>query len=236
MAFEPQGQSAYGDYSAGGVLAQESARVFMQRVYWWMTMGLGLTGITSWVVASNQALFAALAPHFMILMLGGFGIVLLFSFIAQKVSGPVAAGMFLIYAFINGLVFSVLFYVYELGSIASAFFITAAGFAAMSVYGTVTKKNLSAWAPFLFIGLIGIIIAGIVNIFLQSDMLGFVKSAAAVVIFAGLTAYDTQKLRQYHASSGFSSAQSLAIHGALILYLDFINLFLALLRLFGRRR
>lgn len=235
MAFEPQGHSMYGSPTTAA-LAEESARVFMQRVYWWMTAGLGLTGVTSWVVASNQALFAALAPNFTILMFGGLGLVIAFSFLAHKVSGPVAAGMFLLYAFINGLVFSVLFYVYELGSIASAFFITAAGFAAMSVYGTVTKKNLSAWAPFLFIGLIGIILAGIVNIFLQSDMLGFVKSCAAVVIFAGLTAYDTQKLRQFHASSGYSSAGSLAISGALTLYLDFINLFLALLRLFGRRR
>ena len=235
MSFQPQGQGYYAD-SASSVLAEESARVFMQRVYWWMSVGLGLTGVTSWVVASNQALFAALAPNFMVLMLVGFGIVVAFSFIAQKVSGPVAAGMFLIYSFINGLVFSVLFYVYTAGSIASAFFITAGGFLAMSIYGTVTKKNLSAWAPFLFIGLIGIILAGIVNIFLQSDMMAFVASCAAVLIFSGLTAYDTQKLRQYHASSGFSSAQSLAIHGALVLYLDFINLFLALLRLFGRRR
>lgn len=234
MDYRPQMRTAYGD--ASSMLAEESARVFMQRVYWWMSVGLGITGVTSFLVASNQALFAALAPNFMLLMLGGFGLVVAFSFLAQKVSGPVAAGMFLAYALINGLVFSVLFYVYTLGSIAQAFFITAGGFAAMSIYGTVTKKNLSAWAPFLFIGLIGIIIAGIVNIFLQSDMLGFVKSAAAVLIFSGLTAYDTQKLREYHASSGFSSAQSLAIHGALILYLDFINLFLALLRLFGRRR
>lgn len=234
MDFQPQTRTAYGD--ASSMLAEESARVFMQRVYWWMSVGLGITGATSFLVASNQALFAALAPNFMLLMLGGFGLVVAFSFLAQKVSGPVAAAMFLAYALINGVVFSVLFYVYTLGSIAQAFFITAGGFGAMSIYGTVTKKNLSAWAPFLFIGLIGIIIAGVVNIFLQSDMLGFVKSAAAVLIFSGLTAYDTQKLREYHANSGFSSAQSLAIHGALILYLDFINLFLALLRLFGRRR
>jgi FtsH-binding integral membrane protein len=235
MSFEPQGQTFYAD-RASTVLAEESARVFMQRVYWWMSVGLGVTGATSWVVASNQALFAALAPNFTLLALVGLGIVMVFSFLAQRVSGPVAAGMFLIYSFINGLVFSVLFYVYTASSIASAFFITAGGFFAMSIYGTVTKKNLSAWAPFLFIGLIGIIVAGIVNIFLQSDMMVFVASCAAVVVFSGLTAYDTQKLRQYHASSGFSSAQSLAIHGALVLYLDFINLFLALLRLLGRRR
>ena len=159
-----------------------------------------------------------------------------FTFVASKVSGPVAAVMFLLYAFLNGLMLSIIFLVYELGSIGAAFGITAGTFAAMSIYGTVTKKDLSAWGAFLFMGLVGIIIAGIINIFIQSDMLGFVRRCAAVVIFAGLTAYDTQKLRQHHANSGFSSAMSLSITGALILYLDFINLFLHILRLLGRRR
>lgn len=109
-------------------------------------------------------------------------------------------------------------------------------FGALSVYGTVTKKDLSAWATFLFMGLIGVLVAGVVNIFLQSNFLGFVMSCAAVVVFAGLTAYDTQKLREMHASSGYASAGSLAINGALVLYLDFINLFLNILRLFGSRR
>jgi FtsH-binding integral membrane protein len=144
--------------------------------------------------------------------------------------------MFLAYAVLNGLTFSVIFLAYELGSIGTAFIISAGTFAALSAYGTFTKTDLTAWRSFLMIGLFGIIIAGIVNIFVQSDMLGFVKSCAAVVIFAGLTAYDTQKLRQYHANSGFSSAMSLSIMGALMLYLDFVNLFLNLLRLLGRRR
>jgi len=130
----------------------------------------------------------------------------------------------------------VLFVVYQLGSVASAFAITAGTFAAMSVYGTVTKKDLSSWGTFLFMGLVGILIAGLVNIFVGSAMLDFIRSCAAVLIFAGLTAYDTQKLRAFHASSGYSSAASLAISGALTLYLDFINLFLNLLRLMGRRR
>ena len=121
-------------------------------------------------------------------------------------------------------------------TLAEAFAISAGTFGAMSLYGTVTKKDLSGWGSFLMMGLVGIIIAGIVNIFVQSDMLGFVKSCAAVLIFAGLTAYDTQKLRQFHAQSGFSSAMSLSISGALMLYLDFVNLFLNILRLLGRRR
>jgi hypothetical protein len=235
MSFEPQSTFSYGT-QATAALASESARVFMQRVYWWMSAGLLLTGGVAFYVASDQAVFAAVAPWFRGLMLGTLGLVLAFSFLAHRVSGPVAAAMFLGYSVANGLLFSVLFVVYELGSVASAFAITAGTFAAMSVYGTVTKKDLSSWGTFLFMGLVGILIAGVVNIFVGSAMLDFIRSCAAVLIFAGLTAYDTQKLRAFHASSGYSSAASLAISGALTLYLDFINLFLNLLRLMGRRR
>lgn len=235
MSNEP-GYSYSPTGSASAVLAEESARVFMQRVYWWMSAGLALTGGVAFVVASSQQLTSMVLPFFYPLLGIELLLVFAFGFIASKASGPVAMAMFLFYAFINGLTFSVIFLVYELGSIGSAFAITAGTFAAMSAYGTLTKKNLSSWGTFLFMGLIGIIIAGIVNIFIQSDMLGFVRSCAAVVIFAGLTAYDTQKLRQHHANSGFSSAMALSITGALILYLDFINLFLHILRLLGRRR
>ena len=222
--------------SASAVLAQESARVFMQRVYWWMSLGLALTGGIAFTVASSQELTAMVLPFYIPLMVIEFVVVLAFVFVQSKVSGPVAAAMFLLYAVLNGLTFSAIFLVYQLGSISSAFVITAGTFGAMSIYGTVTKKDLSGWGSFLMMGLIGIIIAGIVNIFLQSDFLGFVKSCAAVVIFAGLTAYDTQKLRTHHANSGFSSAMALSITGALMLYLDFVNLFLHILRLIGRRR
>lgn len=222
--------------NASAVLAQESARVFMQRVYWWMSIGLALTGGIAFTVASSQELTNLVLPFFYPLVIVELVVVFTFVFVQSKVSGPVAAVMFLLYAVLNGLTFSVIFLVYELGSISSAFVITAGTFGAMSVYGTVTKKDLSGWGSFLMMGLIGIIIAGIVNIFLQSDFLGFVKSCAAVVIFAGLTAYDTQKLRTHHANSGFSSAMALSITGALMLYLDFVNLFLHILRLIGRRR
>ncbi len=222
--------------SASSVLAQESGRVFMQRVYGWMSAGLLITGAIAWTVATNQSLMAMVLPLYLPLIIAELVLVFAFSFLQSKVSGPVAAGMFLLYAVLNGLTFSSIFLIYRLGSIGSAFAITAGAFGAMSVYGTVTKKDLTGWGSFLMMGLIGIIIAGIVNIFLQSDVLGFVKSCAAVVIFSGLTAYDTQKLRQHHADSGFSSAMSLSVSGALMLYLDFVNLFLAMLRLFGRRR
>jgi uncharacterized protein len=222
--------------SASSVLAEESARVFMQRVYWWMSFGLALTGGVAFAVASSQQLMSMVLPLFYPLVIIELVVVFAFVFIQTKVSGPVAAVMFLTYAFLNGLTFSVLFLIYELGSIGSAFVITAGTFGAMSIYGTVTKKDLSGWGSFLMMGLIGILIAGVVNIFLQSDFLGFVKSCAAVVIFAGLTAYDTQKLRKHHANSGFSSAMALSITGALMLYLDFVNLFIHILRLIGRRR
>lgn len=222
--------------SASQALASESARVFMQRVYWWMCTGLLLTGGVAFAVASSQQLTALVMPLFMPLLLVELGVVFAFSFLSSRVSGPVAAAMFLAYAVLNGLTMSVIFMIYELGSIGSAFVITAGTFGAMSIYGTVTKKDLTSWGSFLFMGLIGIIIAGVVNMFMRNSMMDFIISCAAVVIFAGLTAYDTQKLRKHHANSGFSSAMSLSITGALMLYLDFVNLFLNILRLIGRRR
>lgn len=234
MSFEPQSQS-FGE-STASILAAESARAFMQRVYWWMSLGLGLTGATAWYVARDQQLFMTLAPYSNVLAIVGLVVVVLFRSLSHRVGGTLAAAMFLAYSLINGVVFSTLFMVFTAGSIASTFFISAATFGALSVYGTVTKRNLSAWGSFLFIGLIGVIVASVVNIFLHSGMLTFVVSCAGVVVFAGLTAYDTQKLRTMHASSGYSSSQALAITGALTLYLDFINLFLMLLQLFGRRR
>lgn len=234
MSWQPN-SSVY-DSPTSSVLAEESARTFMQRVYAWMTAGLFVTGGVAFAVASSRAMMAVVMPLFLPIMVVDLLVVVAFSFLSSKVNGAIAALMFLGYAFLNGLLFSSLFLRYQMGSIASSLFITAGAFGAMSVYGTVTKKDLSGWASFLFMGLVGIILAGIVNIFLQSDVLGFVKSCAAIVIFAGLTAYDTQKLRQFHASSGYSSAASLAVTGALMLYLDFVNLFLNILQLFGRRR
>jgi len=151
-------------------------------------------------------------------------------------TGALAATLFLLYSAFNGLTFSTLFLVYQLASIGQSFLLTAAAFGALSAYATFTKRDLSAWRSFLFIGLIGVVIAGFIQIFWHNPGFSFVWSAACVVVFAGLTAYDTQKLRGLYASSGYRSATSLSVTGALMLYLDFINLFLALLRLFGRRR
>lgn len=218
------------------ILAEESSRAFMQRVYGWMTGGLALTGVTAVVVASQPALMQAVAQFMWPLVIGQVALVFAFSFLAHKVSTPIAALMFTAYSFSTGLLFSGLFYRYTGASIASTFFVTAGAFAGLSVFGMVTKRNLSGMFTFLFMGLIGLVIAGVVNIFLQSPMLTFVASCAGVLVFAGLTAYDTQKLKTMHATAGYASSGALAIRGALTLYLDFINLFLYLLQLFGGRR
>ena len=239
MAFDPQQsshQQQFGLPSASSLLAEESASAFMAKVYRWMVAGLALSAGTAWFVATSQEAFSFVRSFYLPLILAELGVVIVFSMIAPRISGAVAAAMFLGYSFLSGLTLSAIFFRYNLGSITTSFAITSAMFGALSVYGTVTKKDLSAWATFLFMGLIGVLVAGVVNIFVQSNFLGFVMSCAAVVVFAGLTAYDTQKLRQMHASSGYASAGSLAINGALVLYLDFINLFLNILRLFGSRR
>lgn len=222
--------------SANQILAQESARTFMARVYRWMFAGLALTGLVSMYVASRPELAHAAAQNAMILFVLELGAVFGLSLFAQKMGGAMAGLLFLGYAALNGVTFSGIFYAYRLGSIVDAFFLTSAVFLVMSVYGTVTKRDLGSWGGFLYGGLIGILLAMVVSFFLHSSMLEFVINCAMVVVFSGLAAYDQQKLREFHASSGFSSAASLSIVGALTLYLDFINLFIALLRLFGRRR
>lgn len=217
----------------GGELAQ---RTFMARVYRWMFAGLGITGGVALYTASTPEILRPVSQFLFPLMIAELVLVFALSWLAPRIGGVLAATLFILYAALNGLTFSVLFLVYQLGSIGEAFLLTGGAFAALSVYATFTKKDLSGWRSFLFIGLIGVALAGVVQLFWQNQAFSFVWSCACVVVFAGLTAYDTQKLRQFHASSGYSSAASLSITGALMLYLDFVNLFLALLRLFGRRR
>ncbi|MFZ5471274.1 MAG: Bax inhibitor-1/YccA family protein [Myxococcota bacterium] len=236
MAWETPGAELNAQGSVNEVLAQESAGAFMAKVYRWMVAGLAVTAVTAVYTASNEAVLQVVVPNLMPIIIGKFILVMVMSWLAPRLSAPLAGGLFLLYSFTTGLVFSVLFLVYQLGSIGQAFAVTGGAFAALSAYGTFTKKDLSAWRTFLFMGLIGVVIAGVVQIFVQSSMLEFVWSCACVVVFAGLTAYDTQKLRTLHASSGYSSAGTFAVSGALTLYLDFVNLFLAILRLMGRRR
>ena len=221
---------------ASPIAFSEAQRAFMTRVYGWMFVGLSATAFTAFAAASSRAAMQFVASSYLVLILVELGLVLALSFLAQRLSPAVAGLMFLTYAVVNGLTLSGIFFIYRLGTITNAFAVTAAVFGAMTLYATVTRKDLSGWGAFLFIGLIGVLVAGVVNLFVMSDMLGFVVSCACVVVFAGLTAYDTQKLRNYFSAAyAGGGTGSLAIVGALMLYLDFINLFLAILRLFGRR-
>lgn len=235
MAWENPGWQT-SSQEVNDTLIQESQRAFMSRVYGWMFAGLLITGGMALFTATNETLRQLVASWMVPMLLAELGLVFVLSMAARKLSGAVAGLMFVVYAALTGMTCSIYFLVYTAGSIGEAFLLTGGIFGAMSLYGTITKKDLSGWGAFLFMGLVGVIVAGFVNIFVRNDMLGFVSACACVVVFSGLTAYDTQKLRQLHATTGFSSAATVSIIGALELYLDFINLFLSLLRLFGRRR
>ncbi len=213
-------------------------RAFMARVYRWMFIGLAITGGMAVYTASHEPLLRFVTGHFTFLMFAELGLVMVLSFLQSRLSAPVATALFAGYAGLNGLTLSSIFLIYQLGSIGQAFFLTAGVFGAMSLYATFTKRDLNGWRTFLFMGLVGVVLAGVVNIFLKSDGLSFVTSCACVLVFSGLTAYDTQKLRQIHAGldARGEGGGKLAIYGALALYLDFINLFLSILRIFGRRR
>lgn len=207
---------------------------FLARVYRWMAIGLGITGVTAMGVASSEALRQLIfgTPLFFALIIGQLVLAMAFTPLVGRVSTPVAGGLFALYAALTGATLSSIFWRYTEGSIAATFFVTAGSFAAMSAWGLLTRRSLASWGSFLFMGLFGIVIASVVNLFLGSTMIMWVVSLASVVVFTGLIAYDTQRLKDLAPSAGPNGA----IHGALMLYLDFINLFLALLRLFGSRR
>jgi FtsH-binding integral membrane protein len=205
--------------------------------YRWMTLGLATTGVVALGVAHSPALVNALLGNrilFYGLLFGQLGLVVAFSRMAMRVSTGAALLMFLAYAALTGVTFSTLFLVYTASSIAGTFFITAGAFGGMSAFGAVTKRDLGAVGRFGLFALIGIIIASVVNIFLRSSGLDWLITFVGVLLFAGLTAYDTQRLKALFAS-GEASA-NLPIVGALTLYLDFVNMFLFLLRIFGDRR
>jgi uncharacterized protein len=215
------------------------ASTFMASVYRWMALGLGLTAGVAWFVAGSaeiQGMIFGNRAVFWVLVAAQFGLVVTISAAVNRLSAAVAGLLFVAYSALMGVTLSSILLVYTGNSIASAFLVTAGTFGAMSVYGTVTKRDLSTWRTFLFMGLIGIVLASIVNIFLKSGATQFVISAAGVLVFTGLTAYDTQRLGRYAASSGGEMAAAMPVNGALMLYLDFINLFLMLLNFFGRRR
>jgi uncharacterized protein len=224
----------------------EGLRSYMLKVYNYMGMGLVITGLVAYfgnqmaVDATGQlTTWGALlytSPLMWVIALSPLAFVLVLSFGINKLSVGAAQATFWAFAAVMGLSLSSIFMVYTDASIAKVFFITAATFGAMSLWGYTTKRDLTGMGSFLFMGLIGLIIAMVVNIFMQSSMLEFAISAIGVLIFVGLTAYDTQKIKEsYSESHGTEVLAKGAIMGALRLYLDFINLFLMLLRLFGNR-
>ncbi len=222
-------------------LLQTEQQRFMLRVYNWMAAGLAITGLVALATASSEAMMGFIFNNSLVffgLIIAELGMVFWLAGYIQRMSAKMAQGIFVGYSVLNGLTISSIFLAFTSSSIASTFFITAGTFGAMSLYGYTTKKDISSWGSFLFMGLIGIVIAGIVNIFLQNEMLNFVISCVGVLVFVGLTAYDTQKIKQMNilGNEGSEEDTKEAISGALILYLDFINLFLMLLRLFGSRR
>ncbi len=209
---------------------------FMQRVYQWMAMGLALTGVLAFWTASNvEVLRFTLSGGGLLLAIAEIGIVIWLTRSMSKISASTAVIGFLIFSALNGLTMSWIFIRYAQASIASTFFITAMTFAGVSVYGWVTRQDLTSVGSFCFMGLIGVIIASIANWFFQSPMFNWIVSYIGVAVFIGLTAYDTQRLKMIHRSMG-NAPEQLAVVGALMLYLDFINMFLFLLQIFGRRR
>ncbi len=218
-----------------------SERSFLTQVYFWMAMGLALTGFVAAWVAQTPSVMAALMQNtfsMLVLVFIQIGIVMWLSSRIAQLSVMAATVGFSIYATLNGVMFSTIFLVYTGASIALTFMVTAGTFALVSVYGFVTKRNLTSAGSFCAMALIGIILASLVNLFFKSSVLYWILTYAGVAIFIGLTAYDTQQLKQIHRQ-GFGSqemTQKIALLGALKLYLDFINLFLLLMRVMGRRK
>ncbi len=225
------------------VRTREHVNAFMVKVYNWMAAGLAITGAIALYVASNEAMLRYLVTHqlvfFGLIILELVLVVALAGFV-RKMSGMTASAVFILYSVLNGVTLSTIFLVYARAAIATTFFITAGTFAACSVYGMATKRDLTSWGGFLFMGLIGVIIASVVNMFVKSSGLSLAISYIGVFVFIGLTAYDTQKLKTLALSRpadiDSDTEQRGAIIGALSLYLDFINLFLLLLRIFGGGR
>ena len=233
--------SQWNQPSVGADIAVSDERVgaFLSRVYGWMFAGLLITAVTAFVVASTPGLIEMFIVNrlvFWAIIIAQLGLVIYLSARVEKIAPITAAGLFILYSALVGVTTSVILLVYTGTSIVSAFIIASGMFGAMAVFGTVTSKSLAGWGQFLFMGLIGVVIASVVGIFFQSDMLQFVISVVGVLVFTGLTAYDAQRLKHMAVSLPDGRIGAYSIVGALTLYLDFINLFFFILRLTGSRR
>lgn len=218
----------------------DSARIatFLRGVYWWMFGGLAVTAVVALAVASSPAAVSTLVRTpflFFGVIIAELVLVVYLSARVAKIAPGTAGTLFIAYSALNGVTFSLILLAYTGASVANAFFVTAGMFGALAVYGTVTKRDLSGMGRFMFMGLVGLVIASIVSIFWRNDAMQFVMGVVGVLVFSGLTAYDTQRLRAMALEVQGEQARSYAVVGALSLYLNFINLFISLLRLFGRR-
>jgi len=250
--FDRNVATARGGYATDRALAIDAGlRAHMIRVYNYMAGAVALTGVVAWLTFQmattttaagaltltpfGQALFGS--PLMWVVILAPLALVFFISFRIDRLQFGTAWTLFMVYSALVGISLATIFLVYTHTSITRVFFITAASFGALSLYGYTTQRDLSAFGSFLIMGLIGIIIASLVNLFLQSSAMHFVISVVGVLVFAGLTAWDTQKIKEmYDVNDDGTVAGRKAVMGALALYLDFINLFLMLLRLFGDRR
>jgi FtsH-binding integral membrane protein len=220
-------------------VSDERVSSFLAKVYLWMFVGLLITSGTAYVVASTPGLvetFILNRALFWILFLAQLGIVFFLSARISTMSPTFAAGMFMLYSGLVGVTTSIILLVYTASSIASTFVITAGMFGVTALLGTITKRSLAGVGQFMFMGLIGLILAGIVNIFVQSSLVYFVISVIGIIVFTGLTAWDAQRLKYMATALPEGQLNSYAVVGALSLYLDFINLFFILLRFSGGRR
>lgn len=224
------------------VAQPDAARTSLFRsVYLWMTMALVLTALTAYTVAGSESLLQAIFSSKIIfygMLIGEIVLVMVLVANIMRMSFLTATLAFIAYSVLNGATLSVIFLIYDLGSIGTTFLVTAGMFGAMSLYGYVTGRDLSSWGNLLTMALVGVIIASLVNLFLKSDALMWIITYIGILLFVGLTAYDTQQIKRmiYSDAEVDETMQKFALIGALSLYLDFINLFLYLLRLLGNRR
>ncbi|MEW5724034.1 MAG: Bax inhibitor-1/YccA family protein [Thermodesulfobacteriota bacterium] len=225
-------------YSRDLAAAREAA--FLRRVYNWMLTGLALTGCVAWLTAGTEFMVSLIYGSPLVfygLLIGEVLMVFILAARVNRMSASTATLLFVVYSILNGLTLSFIFLLHAQTNVGGAFLVTAGTFGAMSLYGYTTKRSLASWGSFLFMGLMGIIIASVVNLFLASSTVSWLVTYAGVLVFTGLTAYDTQRLRVL-AAEGFAGAETetkAAVVGALALYLDFVNLFLMILRIFSGR-
>lgn len=223
----------------GAIGADVRVSAFLRSVYGWMFLGLAITAVTATFVAGSPSLVEALVANrllFFGLIAAELGLVFYISARVASLAPSTAAALFIVYSALNGVTLSLVLLAYTGASVATAFFVSAGMFGALAIYGTTTQRSLAGWGSFLFMGLVGVVLASIVGLFWQNDTMSFVISIVGVIVFTGLTAYDAQRLKAMALQLPDGQVGGYAVSGALSLYLDFINLFLSLLRLMGNRR